>query len=239
MRSHCQPVSKRRVILETLEQRRLLAGNVSVVAGENFSATITGDKRANSIEISLSGDQAYLIKGLSGTTVNGMAEILLRSPTAVNFSISMGKGDDSVALVGTLFTQSVSIDAGDGNDRVSISHVNHFGDLSITTGKGKDSVTLDNLKITRNFALDTGDDNDSILLAAVQVDGNAAVDAGRGKNTLIGADQISAAGSTSILGLNATTPQKSKKTKDKEDDKGDGDGHDKKHHESHGHEHDD
>ena len=50
---------------ESLERRALLAGNVSVVAGENFSATLTGDRKSNSIEISLEGTGGYLIKGLS------------------------------------------------------------------------------------------------------------------------------------------------------------------------------
>lgn len=191
---------------ESLEGRRLLAGNVTIVGGANFTATITGDKKSNSIEISLFGRDGYLIRGLGGTKVNGTAEVLLRSSTAANLNISLGKGNDGISLVGPLYTQTVSILTGDGNDRVTIAQVSHFGDLKISTGKGKDSVTLSGIKVTQALAIDTGVDDDSIVFSAVQVDGNAEVNAGKGKNKLLGATELHATGAISILGIKATKP---------------------------------
>ncbi|MBC8105877.1 MAG: hypothetical protein H7Z14_04755 [Anaerolineae bacterium] len=204
--------------VESLERRQLLAGNVSVVGGENFTATITGDKKANSIDIRLSGTDGYLIRGLGGTKINGAAEVLLKSSISAFFNISLGKGNDFVSIVGPVNTQTVSILTGDGNDRVSLSQVSHFGDLKISTGKGKDFVALSTVSVTRALAIDTGADNDAIQFAAVQAEGNASVSGGKGKNTLTGSAQLNVAGAKTISALKLAKTENRDKDDDDDDD---------------------
>ena len=211
--------------VEVLEQRRLLAGNVTVVAGENFSATITGDKKSNSIEVSLVGSDGYLIKGLSKTTINKSNELLLRTPTAANMKFLLGKGNDVVSFVGAFNTQTVSIFTGEGDDRVKISRVSHFGDLHIATERDKDSVTLDNVVVRDDLTIDTGDDKDTIALAAVQVGGDAKINGGRGKNTISGSSALAVAGAKSVRSLNSAKSDDDRKRDDddNDDDKDDDD----------------
>lgn len=206
---------------ETLERRQLLAGNVLVVGGENFTATITGDKKANSIQINLSGLDGYLIRGLGGTKINGRSEVLLKSSTSAFFNISMGKGNDSVSIVGPVNTQSVSILTGDGNDRVTLSDVSHFGDLNIATGKGKDKVALTTVRVTQAMAVDTGADDDAIQFAAVQVDGDAKVTGGKGKNRLTGSSQLTVAGTRTVSALKLVRTENRDKDGDDDDDRDD------------------
>ena len=182
------------VKLETLESRRLLAGNVTVVGSDEFTATLTGDKKSNAIEVRLDGSDGYLIRGLKNTRINGKSELVLRSPTAVFMNVNLGKGNDAVTFIGAFNTQSVKIETGDGNDRVRTTAVSHFGDLSVSTGKGDDDVALSDVHVTGNLAIDLGRDKDQVAFSAVQVDGNAAVRGGSGKNTLRGRTGLSVAG---------------------------------------------
>lgn len=204
--------------LVSLESRRLLAGNVLVVASENFTVTINGDKKSNVIEVRLSEDRdGYLIRGLKSTRINGKRELVLRSPTAVFMNVNLGKGDDVVTFVGALNTQSVTIDTGDGKDRIRVTGVSHFGDLNISTGKGDDDVALTDVHVTQNLAVDLGRDKDKIAFSAVQVDGNASVNGGSGKNSLRGRDELSVGGQASINSL------KSERPRDDDDDDDDDD----------------
>ncbi|CAN5425667.1 hypothetical protein BH09PLA1_BH09PLA1_16730 [soil metagenome] len=205
-------------LCEALERRRFFSGNVTVQGGEDFTATITGDRKNNSIEIRLSDQGGYVIKGRSGTSFNGSPELFLQSSTAANLIVSMGAGNDVVSLVGAFNTQSVSIFTGSGNDRVTMSRVSHFGDLNIATERGNDSVTLSDVTATGNLAINTGDGDDSIRFSRVRIDGDSSVNAGRGKNKLSGLNELGVVGTSSVQGIK---PAKSHDKKDDEHDEDD------------------
>src|SRR4051812_3678573 len=84
-------------MIESLETRRLLAGNVTVTdVGGVLS--IIGDNKSNQVQItsdvSVTG---YQINGLAGTTVNGGASAFFDAHfVARDVSVSMGNGDDVV-----------------------------------------------------------------------------------------------------------------------------------------------
>ena len=58
----------KRLNYSSLEDRRLLAGNIRVV--ENVHLYIRGDQADNQFEVVVEGDQLQ-INGLDGTTING------------------------------------------------------------------------------------------------------------------------------------------------------------------------
>jgi hypothetical protein len=114
----------RRLTIENLENRQLLAGDVMVDVSRG-NLVIVGDEADNQLHIS-SGQSPgeYMIVGLPGpdgteTTINGQTE-----PLVVNDAF-----------------RSVRVATGDGNDVVDISHAN-FRHLDVHTGPGDDIVRL-------------------------------------------------------------------------------------------------
>jgi hypothetical protein len=196
--------------IELLEFRTLLAANVIVTADSSLTAQIVGDKKNDAILITLSPSGGYLVRGLRGTTVNGSPAVTINTPSALNITIDMGRGNDriildgSAAAGGAFSTQALSIDSGDGNDVVTLGGTTHFGDITSATGKGNDSVTLDSVDGKQGLSITTGKGNDGVtILSASQIDGNSAIDTGAGKNRLTGEASLNVAGSNTVLGIAA------------------------------------
>ncbi len=90
---------RKRLRLESLEARRLLAGNVGVDVVEG-NLLIRGDRLSNGIEVRQlqDGSGAFVIRGLISedgevTTVNGEASVTVDGVTG-NVQARMGAGDD-------------------------------------------------------------------------------------------------------------------------------------------------
>src|SRR5262245_23665112 len=101
-------------MLEPLELRRMLAGNVTatLVGGELI---IHGDSKSNAIVVSTHPDNTTTVAPAAGTKVNGGGQ----TATFAGFpevACDMGNGDDNVALVDMF--QTASIVTGNGNDTV-------------------------------------------------------------------------------------------------------------------------
>src|SRR5437867_2568423 len=82
-------------MFESLESRRLLAGNVTA-ADNGTLVSILGDNKSNQVALSLNAAMTgYVVTGLNGTTVNGAAFAFLNtSGLARNIAVSLGNGDD-------------------------------------------------------------------------------------------------------------------------------------------------
>ena len=131
--------------VETLENRELMACNVSV-SFSNGDLYITGDASRNHVEVRQSSAGVYKITGQtiggSATKVNGYAN---GTTTISNFSgnvwVSLGGGDDQLNF-GTgdnrliSLPKGLSIDMGSGGDFLSIRDVKTTGNMSINTGTG-------------------------------------------------------------------------------------------------------
>src|SRR5262245_27198229 len=128
-----QPRTARRLGLENLESRQLLAGDVTVsVSGGDL--TITGDGAANGVLMFQLGDGQYRIAGVR--QVGAATRIRLGNSTA-SYQTVTGVTDDVV------------INLQGGNDRVTVTHNPGFSlystlpdDLTIYTGSGDDVVRL-------------------------------------------------------------------------------------------------
>src|SRR5262245_48440484 len=150
--------SSRPALVESLEGRRLFAGNVTAVFNGDV-VTIAGDNKANNIEVK-GTFHGYIITGSDATTVNGSAapaEVVTGS--AFPIVISMGNGDDKVALVAPEFGDTtgaagLGVDTGNGNDSLSIDHWSIFGRTGIDTGNGNDSVSFGaDVEVSGNLAV--------------------------------------------------------------------------------------
>jgi hypothetical protein len=148
----------RRLCVESMESRQLLAGNVfaSVVAGD---LVLTGDNAANGVEVRQLGAGVYRVIGLNYA---GAQTNIWQGGVAANSHIVFGVNDDfHIALNGgddyLLMTAAglpagarmqvpdqLLLRTGDGNDRAILSSVQIRDDASIDLGNGNDYLYMYN-----------------------------------------------------------------------------------------------
>ncbi|MCC6511378.1 MAG: hypothetical protein IT423_19925 [Pirellulaceae bacterium] len=214
MRTHIA----RRLFVEGLENRRLLAGDVTV-SRSGADLFVTGDGLSNTISIESDGNGGVRVNGFSDalaqpTSINGTPNGSFES---ANFSgsvfVVMNGGDDEVRLT-RLQVQAASINLGEGNDDLVVglqaANETRFGDsvpvrlsvaqnLNIFGGGGDDDIRLQSVYVAGSSVIDSGADNDSITLLPGVSGPTLADTAGRinvnGTLTIVpgnGADQVTA-----------------------------------------------
>ncbi len=160
-----------------LEQRNLLAGNVTVFDGDNLY--LRGDNEDNNIEIvsDFNGSLAdgtyeplIVIRGRDGTTVNGQDQIevpadgifVLSTRVDNGIRANFGKGNDTLFVDDLYFDGESIIYGGPGDDSIG-AYRGGFRDVIIQTFHGDDAVSLEavTLNQARIFTLD-GDDSVSL-----------------------------------------------------------------------------
>lgn len=149
--------SNRRLQVESLERRELMAGNVTLTAQGN-DLYLTGDGYRNSIDIRAVSPGVFTIKGetIGGavTKINGVAngQATIRGDLN-NLYVNLGGGDDSLNVgtgngVTLNVRQNLSISAGSGSDWVAVRDVVVGNDVAINTGTGvHDHTYLSNVSI--------------------------------------------------------------------------------------------
>lgn len=158
-RSRPQP---RRLQVESLENRELMAGNVSV-SMSNGNLFITGDANPNHVQVRQTSPGVYSISGVmlggTATKINGYSGVTARGITG-NVSVALGGGSDQldfgtgdgrqINVPGTL-----TIDMGTGNDWTYVRDVKTGGNLTTYTGTGQDRTHIVNADVGNNlFVLD-------------------------------------------------------------------------------------
>ena len=157
----------RKLGLESLETRRLFAGDVTVTV-ERGDVLIRGDAQANQIEITQTGSR-LVISGsarafLSPTTINGQKEVVLAGARFGNVTIQMGDGSDRVNVHDVALQQygeaDWRIDLGRGSDTALIDNVNFPRDLSVIGGAaheaGDEEIRLKASDIGRSATINLG-----------------------------------------------------------------------------------
>src|SRR5262245_48838084 len=129
----------RRLVLESLEDRVVPAGNVTAAVVGNV-LQISGDNEGDAFETTRDGAGHYVITGQAGTTVNGLASDTLGTGSLLALHIRTGSGADSVTVGGAapdlpgVEALDISIDTGSGADSVVVQNTTARGDLTIRTG---------------------------------------------------------------------------------------------------------
>lgn len=137
---------RRRLAAETLENRALLAGDITASV-EDGVLTITGDAEANGVLIRQSGSDLEVVgvdAGGSATTINGDASFLATGVTDGAIVFLKG-GDDTVQLGDggvVSIDETVVIGTGAGNDEVTGSLANDERAIFLL-GAGDDSISLE------------------------------------------------------------------------------------------------
>jgi hypothetical protein len=178
------------MMMEQLENRRLMAGNVTAFINGAGALVVLGDNKSNDVQVATDFGNTLVVP-VPGTTVNG-------GTTTVSFAgfpdvvINTGNGEDTVDIVDP-FSQSVSINTGNGQDRVTVRDDAFTDDtldnLDIDTGNGDDVVSVNltstNTEVVLNLRISTGNGADRIALAGdLDIGGTLFIDGGHGPDTL-------------------------------------------------------
>ncbi len=175
--------SARRLFVEGLENRRLLAGDVTVTRS-GADLIVTGDNLSNTISIESDGNGGVRVNGFNDasaqpTSINGTPNGTFQSSAFSGAVIvNMNGGDDEVRLT-RLQVSTASINLGEGNDDLVVglqaAGETRFGNstpvrlsvannLTIIGAGGDDDIRLQSVYVGGSTVIDSGEQNDTITL---------------------------------------------------------------------------
>jgi hypothetical protein len=165
--------SRQQQMVETLESRTLLAGNVTAVV-EDGDLRITGDAEDNLVDVMVvNGD--IVVQGVDGTTVNGSSDpfVAFAGTTTIagDLEARLRGGDDTLRLFGPLTVAGrTSVRDHRGVTRLGITDVTFARDVRVTTGRGADEVSIAGSTFARDLRInaDGGDNLVSIFESTVE-----------------------------------------------------------------------
>ena len=176
-------ITHRRLGVERLQARVLLAGDVTAAVTNGF-LVIRGDDAANELTIErISGDRVQ-VTGATGTTINGLTQpAVLR--VRKSYDIATGGGDDKLTVIGlnAFGRYEIRMDLGIGNDtlvaRNLLAQRIHAGG-----GDGNDSITLRNSRSRRGSGVGGGAGDDTLVLENLRFGNGSCIDGGTGNDIL-------------------------------------------------------
>ena len=176
-------ITNRRLGVERLQARVLLAGDVTAAVTNGF-LVIRGDDAANELTIErISGDRVQ-VTGATGTTINGLTQpAVLR--VRKGYDIATGGGDDKLTVIGlnAFGRYEIRMDLGIGNDTLVASNLLaqriHAGG-----GDGNDSITLRNSRSRRGSGVGGGAGDDTLVLENLRFGNGSCIDGGTGNDIL-------------------------------------------------------
>ena len=194
---------------ESLESRRLLAGDVTVFA-RGDDVIVRGDNADNSISIFVASSNQIRIRGVAGTTVNGSSETTVRLEDDLRIdlrnganTIVLGDTGSSLSLPDDLIvrfgrdgsTISGRIDvAGDvsisSSGRLSVNLSGQMGDDVRVVSRGEASILFEDSIIDGDLRILTRAGDDRVELIGLTVGDDVVI------NTGAGSDVIAAVGSS-------------------------------------------
>ncbi len=186
----------RKMFLEGLENRTMLAGNVTAFVDDG-DLIVRGNAANNGVAIHQTGAGEYVVSGfaLNGATkVNGGSNPVVLSGVTGDVIVDLQAGDD-VLVVGNnasarqaLANQLSDGDAGtlpaspeDADDGVHANKTGITGDLIIQAGDGNDGVGL-NVDVDGATRVDLGIGSDELIARNSNFDGDVTLDAGAGND---------------------------------------------------------
>ena len=175
--------TNRRLGVERLQARELLAGDVTAAVTNGF-LVIRGDDAANELTIErISGDRVK-VTGATGTTINGLTQpAVLR--VRKGYDIATGGGDDKLTVIGlnAFGRYEIRMDLGIGNDTLVASNLRaqriHAGG-----GDGNDSITVRNSRSRRGSGVGGGAGDDTLVLEKLRFGNGSCIDGGTGNDIL-------------------------------------------------------
>lgn len=182
----------RRLAAERLENRTLLAGNISASVHQGVLVLI-GDGESNGVLVRASADSLEVVgtdAGGSATTINGEASFTASGVTR-GLAAWLGSGSDSVTLGdggAVSIPGAVVVGTGNGSDSIS-GGLNNGWRTVFTLGPGDDDVSLSNsalatLAITTDVWGSANSGDDEVSLSDVSASLGAVIGTGGGDDSV-------------------------------------------------------
>ena len=173
----------------SLEEKRLLAGDVSVV--ENVNLYLRGDNLDNQIEVVVAGDELR-INGLDGTTINGQESFVVQGASVTESGVTFegglrghfGSGHDNVEVRDVVFEAKSILYGGTGNDIIDVVDSQFLDGAVIQTFDGDDSVSTSGSHFEGDFYVFTLDGRDSVSSIDTSFNGKSIVVTGEHSDTI-------------------------------------------------------
>jgi hypothetical protein len=179
--------NSRKLRLESLEQKQMLAGDVTVSV-VNGVLTLQGDELDNQVAVS-AGEAAgtFIIRGLDGTLLHvgdaeGASELVVEGVRR-GMVANMGAGNDALRINEASFRGNVAINMGEGDDRVAIGVVPEVAESSLTTD-GDAAIDLPSVQFGQNLVIRTGSGNDTVVINNTRGRGILGLSTGEGDDTV-------------------------------------------------------
>jgi hypothetical protein len=179
--------NSRKLRLESLEQKQMLAGDVTVSV-VNGVLTLQGDDLDNQVAVS-AGDAAgtFVIHGLDGTQLilgdaEGTAELVVEGVRR-GMIANMGAGNDVLRINEASFRGNVAINMGEGDDRISIGVAPEVSEASLTVDADAE-LDLPSVQIGQSLLIRTGAGNDTVVINDTRGRGSLGVSTGEGDDTV-------------------------------------------------------
>lgn len=174
--------------IETLENRQMMAGDVSVNVTGGGDLVIAGDNASNELEVRSTGFAGqYEIQGEAGTTINGQSSITVQG-VVDDIRINLRGGDNRIKLQGTPSANNFNVDdvrfsSRNGEDSISLDMVNLSGQFRANMGGGIDAVGMRVVEAS-SINVRTGSGNDVVGMMDTDISGRADVNMGTGDDLL-------------------------------------------------------
>lgn len=175
---------RRALDLEQLQQRDLLAGNVSAFV-DRGTLIVNGDIGDNELRITQVGkDMVQLTSMSSPTTINNQLSVATFKVTK-GMIFNMGGGNDVLQFDGITMKQKndLVVNMGVGDDNLQFNNVN-VTRIRAMLGQGHDSATVTNSKVSRSLNIfgETGDEQ--FTLSNSKFGDKSVIDGNAGANFL-------------------------------------------------------
>ncbi|HEY2827172.1 MAG TPA: hypothetical protein VGJ04_06190 [Pirellulales bacterium] len=135
--------SSRKLSFQTLEDRSLMTGNVSVSV-QNHALVVNGDNQDNAIEIQQVGNGQFKVLATDGATkINGQSTPQTFSGITGDFKINLNGGTDVLSIDNfaklvpqMILPGNLKVDLGSGNDVMYLDDLSVQGGVTINGGSG-------------------------------------------------------------------------------------------------------
>jgi hypothetical protein len=179
---------RRKLFLEGLEMRAMLAGDVDVNVSDG-NLIIRGDNDDNNITVTWISENTYEVAGVD-TEINGDTEIFVATGVTRNIDVDLRSGNDTFTLTGSGLEEGVDLQGsvivrlGDGDDVASIDGTSLRRVLKVDGGSGDDAVSIANSFAGDDLLVLTGSGIDGVTLGAVEAGDLLLVETGNGDDTI-------------------------------------------------------
>lgn len=167
---------------------------------------VEGDNVGNNIAVSQSAVGTIVIRGRSGTTVNGLPSVRFNRVALSAAEYRMEAGNDIILLTDLAVFEDLFINGGIGalnvtltgisggkqnsvisdaaNDRVTLADCSAEGSISVETKGGNDTVSI-LASMAFNLGVDTAEGTDSVVISDIVVTEDVGVFTGTGNDSVL------------------------------------------------------